>query len=246
LQFTLWPVATSKHSAQSHSIGRVIVLYDNAGENFLPRMLENTSHVVQHLAQSKLIFMLFDPTQDSRFRQYCIADGKPKETVPGNGDFAVRQETLLREMAVRLRRYLQLSESKRITKPLIILVAKCDVWGKALGISLDKEPYTWDSEGKFVFDFGKVETCSNTLRQVFNDVCPELVATAENLTPTVRFLPISSLGTQPDRVEKNGEYFYGIRPCDIHPRWVTVPLIYSLLKWAPSLSGKTAHNHCED
>jgi len=246
LQFLLRPTATSKHSQKAQEIGRVIVMYDNAGEHFLPKILDSTSQVVQHLARSKLIFMLFDPTQDSRFRNHCkINESKTiYNSNTATEPFLIRQETLLREMAVRIRRYMQISEGKRLHKPLIILVAKCDIWGDAVGISIDREPYI-NSDNELVIDMPAVEHKSEQLRTLFNEICPELVATAENLTSTVRFIPVSSLGTQPELLQKQDRQFYGIKPSQIKPKWVTVPLVYSLFKWLSALNGKSEQVHEE-
>lgn len=244
LQFSLWPTATGKHSQKTQQVGRVIVMYDNAGEDFLPKVLDNRSQVVQYLAQSKLLLMLFDPTQDSRFRKHCKIN-ESKTVYKSKEKVQIRQETLLREMSVRIRRYMQISEGKRVQKPLLILVAKCDVWGESVGISIDQEPYV-NSGNELVIDFPSIEHKSNQLRVLFNEICPELVATAENLSSTVRFIPVSSLGTEPEIVQKpDGEWYSAIRPNQIKPKWVTVPLVYSLFKWVSSLNGNSGQEHEE-
>ncbi len=245
LQFTLWPTPKHPKYKKAHEVGRILVLYDNAGEDFLPSLEGSSSAVVQHLAKSKLILMLFDPTQDPRFRSKCQSDDpqlkhgiRPgvKETIG-----LVRQETLLREMAVRMRRYLKLSQSDRIKKPLLIILPKFDVWGNMTDISIDEEPYTLSSEtGNFKMDLRCVERVSRKLKKLMSELCPEFVAIAENLSKTVGYIPVSSLGHSPSLVKKKENEFYGICPKDIKPKWVTVPLLYSLCKWAPVTMGNVS------
>ena len=54
---------------------RMLCLYDNAGEHFQPGQDTTSSPVTRHLAQSRAIIFLFDPTQDPRFRAACRGSG---------------------------------------------------------------------------------------------------------------------------------------------------------------------------
>jgi hypothetical protein len=102
------------------------------------------------------------------------------------------------------------------------------------GISLDTEPYTESKEDRpALMDLGRIERVSDKLRELFRRLCPEYVATAEGLSMAVRYIPVSALGGSPELVHRGGQSFYGIRPADIKPKWVTVPLMYCLCKWAP-------------
>jgi len=241
--FTLWPTAGHTGFARRGEIGRIIVLYDNAGEDFLPGAEEHTSAAVQHLARSQVLFVLFDPTQDDRFSKACRG-GDPQFSHgprPDDGDTvpAMRQETLLKEAAVRIRRHLGASESQRIHRPLIVVVPKFDVCEGLAGVSLLTEPYRQGVNEKLPLAIlpGEVERTSDTLRDLLNRLCPEFVATAEGLSEEVHYVPVSSLGRSPELMTRGGHRFYGIRPKEIHPRWVTVPLVYSLHKWAPGIIG---------
>lgn len=242
LQFRLWPTPEHSKHAQANKIGRVVVLYDNAGEDFLPGAGTDgaNSAVVQHLAQSKIILVLFDPTQDPRFRSQCTSDD-PQLTRglrPGSNKPTVihRQETLLKEATVRVRRYLGMSQDERLRKPLIVVVPKFDIWSKMTDLSLDQEPYIGlDGDGPVRMDIARVEQTSDTIRNLFRRLCPEFIATAESLSEIVRYIPVSSLGTSPELVRRGEHTFYGIRPRDINSKWVSVPLPYCLYKWAPSL-----------
>jgi hypothetical protein len=70
--------------------------------------------------------------------------------------------------------------------------------------------------------------------------CPEFIATAEGISEIVRYIPVSSFGRSPEVIQRGDERFYGIRPNDIRPQWVTVPLFYCLCKWSHLLLCSTA------
>ena len=238
LQFLLWPTPEHSKYAAARQVGRLIVLYDNAGEDFLPGAEDGSSPVVQHLAKSQILFSFFDPTQDPGFRAECgSADPQLSgELRPGQQAPAImhRQETLLRETTVRIRRYLGMAQDERLKKPLIVIVPKFDIIAKMAGISLDTEPYTESKEDRpALMDLGRVERVSDKLRELFRRLCPEYVASAESLSMAVRYIPVSALGGSPELVHRDELSFYGIRPANIKPKWVTVPLMYCLCKWAP-------------
>jgi len=104
---------TKSHHQYNPSItqGRVMVLYDNAGEDYLPQNNDYSSAVIQHIAKSQILFMLFDLTQDPRFQSYCDS-GKMTKT-----KYHVRQESVLRNLGIQIRRYLGLSTSAQIKTP---------------------------------------------------------------------------------------------------------------------------------
>lgn len=237
LQFTVWPTIDHPNANKPYRVGRVIVLYDNAGEDCLPDVDQPDAAAVQHLAKSGIIFVLFDPTQDPHFRKLCAKDDPqlthgPRPDV-GEGATYIRQEMILQEAAVRIRRYLGLSQQDRLDKPLIIIVGKFDMLDQGMGISIDDEPYAGGNEDRpFAFDMERVEQTSKALRKLFRDVCPEFVATADNLSSIVRYIPVSSLGCRPVLAGTEGNHYYGIRPKDLAPKWVTVPMMYCMCKWA--------------
>jgi hypothetical protein len=244
LQFLLWPTPEHAKYATARQIGRLVVLYDNAGEDFLPGAEDVATPVVQHLAKSQILFSFFDPTQDPGFRAEC-GSSDPQlsgELRPGQQTPAImhRQETLLRETTVRIRRYLRMAQDERLKKPLIVIVPKFDIIAKMAGISLDTEPYTESKEDRpALMDTRKVEQVSDKLRELFRRLCPEYVASAESLSMAVRYVPVSALGGSPELVQRGEQSFYGVRPADIKPKWVTVPLMYSLCKWAPGTITRT-------
>ena len=241
LQFLMWPTTNHPRFMRPHTVGRIAVLYDNAGEDYLPGVEDSGSAVVQHLARSEVIMMLFDPTQDPEFRARCHSDdpqlafGARPPGAP-QPQAAVRQETVMRDVSVKVRRYLGLAQDKRVDKPLIIILPKFDVWSSLADISIDDEPYTVEG-GTLRVDLDRIESVHQRIRQLMVQLCPDFVATAEGLSDTVWYIPISSLGGSPELVHREEYTFYGIQPQNIRPHWVAVPLVYSLCLLAPHVLG---------
>jgi hypothetical protein len=237
LQFAVWPTKDHPYRANPYRVGRVVVLYDNAGEDCLPGAETPNSMAVQHLARSGIVFMLFDPAQDGEFRKLCRT-GDPQldhGLRPGGSGprTLMRQEIILNETAVRIRRYLGLGHSERIRQPLVIIVSKFDMLADASGVAFDTEPYLPAEPGHPLrIDMGRIEATSQQLRDLFLRTSPNFVATADALSENVRYIPVSSLGHAPTRVAAGDQEFYGIRPDDVRPRWVTVPMIYCMSRWA--------------
>ena len=63
--------------------------------------------------------------------------------------------------------------------------------------------------------------------------CPETVAAAEAFAKNITYIAVSSLGEQVELDPTSG--LPGIRPKNIHPHWVTVPLLYALSRVQPAL-----------
>jgi hypothetical protein len=244
LQFAVWPMRGHPNVTAPHRVGRVIVCYDNAGEVCLPGMggqEEINTMVVRHLAESGVLMVLFDPAQDPRLRQRCSSDDPQlvHGLRPGGGkqtSHLIRQEMILKEAAVRMRRYLGMSERQRTTKPLIIIVSKFDLLTEAAGISIDDEPYQGlDGHAPFKMDMARVERTSQVIEGLFRELCPEFAATAESISEIVHYVPVSSFGCKSVYVEQGGKSFCGIRPADIRPKWVTVPIMYCMTKYSKVL-----------
>ena len=76
--FTLRLAETHLNHPAAGRLARVMCLYDNAGESFLPGQDTAVSPVTRHLALSRCLMFLFDPTQDPRFRRACQGKSKTR------------------------------------------------------------------------------------------------------------------------------------------------------------------------
>jgi hypothetical protein len=210
---------------------RVMCLYDNAGEHFHPGMDSLSSPGTQHLAKSRVLLFLFDPTQNPRFRDHCRTFSKDPQLYGASR--TERQETILTESAQRVRRYVGLSPHKKHDRPLLVIVSKADIWAPLLDASIETEPLISVGDGSAAVDLPRIEETSRKLRVLLKTWAPEFVAAAEDFCNTVLYVPVSALGRGPELREDTG--LLTIRPKDIHPHWVTVPVLYMLAKWASGM-----------
>src|SRR5207253_5643270 len=166
--------AHPRHAA-GEGLARLLCLYDNAGEHFQAGQDSTSSPVTHHLAQSRLLLFLFDPTQDQRFRKVC----QEREGLPPGilGNRASRQESVLLEASSRVRRYTGLPESAKIKQPLIVIVTKFDVWSKLLKDDSVQEPWVGHDQIRGL-DLERIESRSRAVRTLLSKVCPEIVTAA--------------------------------------------------------------------
>lgn len=225
------PSLFSLHSNGSHQArpslppNRTLVLYDNAGEHFQAGADSAATPGTKHLVHAEGILFLFDPTEDPRFRM-ALAQGCHGVSFTSKTH---RQDVLLVEMIGRIRKYLGMSSSQRIDKTLVVGISKADLLSSLL--PLDMEPWTvLPGTGTAALDMRVISKTSESVRNLMETYAPEIVATVEAFAESVVYLPNSALGHQPTKA--------GIRPCDIKPKWVEVPLLYILsqLGYIPSVN----------
>ena len=236
--FNLRPLSTHPHAAQREACSRVLCMYDNAGEHFQPGMDRTGSPVTQHLARSRALIFLFDPTQDPRFREQCRDLSNDPQL--GQSRTTQRQETLLVEAALRVRRFTNLPPNAKHNRPLIVVVPKSDVWGQLIGEDVTTEPITPDAVagGLSAVDTARIERVSARLRLLLLKCTPEVVAAAEDFCEHVIYIPMSALGKSPEESPiGEGKSGLFVRPADIAPRWAAVPILYMLARWTTGMVG---------
>ena len=237
--FKIDPTAdrVAHHSDFHH---RAVVLYDNAGEHFLPGQDSTSNPVTLHLSKSQAVLLVFDPTQDPRFRTRCNSNDPQvsKGQRPGSEGALIRQEVIVNEAISRIRRYRGLSQTQKINQPLIVVLAKADIWLDLTGESIDEEPYE-KKPGSDLLRLTRVQEVSDACRELMAELCPEIVAAAEGFSSQVTYIPVSALGTSPELVKRGETIFYGIRPKHIQPKWVTVPMAWALAHGVPDMIGTT-------
>lgn len=204
------------------SMSRTLVLYDNAGEHFEPGMDSVDNPTTQHLLHSDTIFFLFDPTKDVRFRKRLHGSSDPQMAARAR---IQRQEIILTEMINRIKKYSGMRSGRKTAKTMIVLVSKFDVWKQLLDFELPAEPWKWEPEyNTNALDVDLIKNVSFAVRHLLDQVCPEVVTTAESFAGEVLYLPNSALGHSPEINDASG--MVGIRPVDVDPFWVSVPMLY--------------------
>jgi len=215
---------------------RLLCLYDNAGESFLAGSEDaNAREVTRHMAMSSALFFIFDPLQDPRFVD-ALRQADPSVPLEAIPSIAHRQETILREASTRIRRFLGLGPDVRHKHPLVVIVGKYDIWWKLLPEPRQTE---WirhslrlgNQDGHDPgISLGAIQKISSQLRDLLARHCPELVGTADFFSETVLYVPVSALGQPPRIREVPGQDrpVAMIRPKDIQPFWVELPLIWYL------------------
>ena len=201
----------------------LVVLYDNAGEHFLPGADESAQPVTRHLSQSRAIVFVFDPTQDPRFR---AAVGMSE-----NGGANIRQDLVLTETFARVRHHRSRHAADDLDVPLILVLSKADAWSKAANIDLSLEPYL-PSGG---LDFAALKKMDRALRPLLEGACPEFMTAVRAASSRVLIVPCSALGPCATG-DVGGDVGAGagvtrgagVRPSQIRPQWASVALLASL------------------
>ncbi|MCC9602657.1 hypothetical protein LOC67_19070 [Stieleria sp. JC731] len=228
--FTLSPGEGHPHEDKKATLSRVLCLYDNAGESFLPGADESTGPVTGHLARSEALLFCFDPTQDPRFRAACSGlSADPQMTGEGrSAGQTIRQDSILLEAINRVRQKAGMREDEKINATLVILVTKWDAWQKLLPDVNANPPFGKVSRDREAIDEDRILETSSKLRDLLRQTCPELTAAAATVSNSVVYMPVSATGRRPEMDPKTGQL--GIRPKDIRPQWAEVSLIYLLAR----------------
>lgn len=196
----------------------VMLLYDNAGEHFMPGSSTALSDsATRHLERSAVIIVVFDPLQDKRFRE---------RFVPHMTGLAIdghqRQELVFSEAIAKVRRLRSLSPSDPIDIPIIVALTKADVWGKnALGDSWANINRSSAKPMNSSEVLAQLKSVSDAARAAISSVAAEFTNTVKSQVSNAWFVPVSSLGTSPEL--RDGRYVIpagSIRPC-----WSEMPFV---------------------
>jgi hypothetical protein len=236
--FNMQPTDGHPNVAKAERLGRTICLYDNAGESFQPGKDTAANPVTRHLARSRALFFVLDPTQDNRFRNACgLARGVGGQIRMG------RQESVLQEAASRVRRHAKLRQSEKHKRPLIVILTKYDAWSALLQDDNPPEPWRLIRSGRVsdaetnssmnALDVPVIERRSQIVRNVLLKLSPEIVAAAEGFAEDVTYVPVSAVGWKTEIDESTQDV--AIRPRDTQPYWAAVPFLYALCRWSPGL-----------
>ena len=230
--FTVLPNQNHPNAAKADRLARQLCLYDNAGEHFQPGQDTVSSPVTRHMAEASALMFVFDPTLDPRFRGLCQARSELHEMTERDS-YSIRQEPILQEVAARVRRHARLRQSQLHKKPLIVILTKYDLWHELLELEDNSEPWKEVPSGcdddlqRYALDVPRIEGKSERTRKFLLKHSPEIVNSAESFSEEVVYVPVSALGWG-TAVNPNGHV--SIRPADVMPFWVTVPILYAFTK----------------
>jgi hypothetical protein len=232
--FSLRPMEAHPSFHRARQISRAICLYDNAGEHFLPGEYYSPNRPgTDHLAVSRALLFLFDPTQHPRFRQACA--GKTKDPQLAKVLWSHRQDQVLLEAVRRIRARTGLGEHDKSNRPLVVVMTKYDAWSALTNntelrtaMAIRKTP-----AGIAGLDQLNIKRVSDQLRAIVVDYAPEIVAAAEAFSSDVTYLPVSALGHRPELDEASGAL--AVRPSQIRPMWAEIPLLYAIQRSVPDL-----------
>lgn len=218
--YELSPVDTPNES-------RAVIFYDNAGEHFKPNVSLDDSPGALHVASSSAILFLIDPTTNPQFRARLRDHADPQLGLNAIDE----QDTIMAEMGVRIRTVKGLPARQRSAIPLAVILGKCDVWEHLLpGPPLERPV----ADG--VLDLRLIDETSKRIRALLLDMDPSLVAVADSVSEHVVFFPVSSFGHTPVPIASGPHAGkYAPDPALLSPRFVEIPFLWGLSRFAPGL-----------
>ena len=190
------------------------VVYDCAGEHFLPEKDIHSSLVTLHTLSADTVLFLFDPTADPRLSRFLDR---------GTGtasNFAQMQDVLLAELAAKAKKYMGVRGGRKLKQPLLFAISKADMLRNEL--PMDCEIYQRNKNGFLALDLAALREVSVQAERFLDRHVPEVLSTARDISDDIWFFPVSSLGHNPMRE--------GVRPCDIKPRWTELPVVFTLAR----------------
>lgn len=191
---------------------KCLLVYDCAGEHFLPGADVHSSLVTLHTLSADSILFLFDPSADPRMRSLLDR---------GTGtasNYAQMQDVLLAELAAKAKKYMGNRGERKLKQPLLFAISKADMLRSEL--PMDMEVYRATNQGHLALDVAALREVSKRTETFLDRYVPEVSATARDISDDIWFLPVSALGHNPMRE--------GVRPCDIRPVWTELPVAFTL------------------
>jgi hypothetical protein len=229
--------------ASRSSVGRVVCLYDNAGEHFLPGSNRTGNFATDHLRRSNALVFLFDPTQHAPLRARLKEVSSDPQLASAGRNYS--QAEVLDEVLERVRRRRGVTGVDRITFPLIITVTKLDVWEKSLeGDPLPDEIEMVTKAGWPAIDMQAINEISARVRGWLRSACPEIVHAAESQAEHVFYVPTSSQGTSPELNQESNMLM--VKPAAIAPRLADAPLLLAMHFAAPRLLPSVSGSNAKD
>ncbi len=233
---------------------RTLCLYDVAGE-FFEAMNQSNEQITEYMAHSAGLFFVFDPIQEPLFLRELYGKSKDPQVANftserfshgENRAMLTPQHTVLAAANASVKKFLRQQVARPLDTPLIIIAAKYDAWDFMLGGKLP--PIAKKGSGNKDDLFGQVGTLRTTMleqkseavKNLFLQYAPQLVATAEQFSKNVLYVPVTSTGTPPIDCREDcatgpapkpgGPPKFCFRSKDIQPSWASVPLLWMMAR----------------
>ena len=233
---------------------RTLCLYDVAGE-FFESQSKNNEQITEYMAHSAGLFFVFDPVQETNFLRELRGKSKDPQIDWFAGEAFSRgenramltpQHTVLAAANASVKKLLRQQVARPLDIPLIIIAAKYDAWDFMLGGKLP--PIAKRASGNKGDRLGQVGTLRTTmleqkseeLRNLFLRFAPQLVATADQFSKNVYYVPVTSTGSPPidcreecasgPAPEPGGKPKFCFRSKDVQPSWAAVPLLWMMAR----------------
>lgn len=199
------------------------VVYDCAGEHFMPSNDSHSSLVTLHTLSADSILFLFDPSADPRLRPF-LSRGSGTAT-----NYAQMQDVLLAELVAKSKKYMGNRGGRKLKQPLLFAISKADMLNRELPMNVSV--YAVRPDGKTALDVMALREVSDKTEAFLDKYVPEVSATARDISNDIWFLPVSALGHNPMNE--------GVRPCDIKPIWAELPVVFTLAQKGliPTING---------
>jgi len=212
---------------------RMLCLYDNAGEHFLPGRESAQHPVTRHLGASRALVFVVDPTQDERVASR-LGGREAVAALGGSGSAEQRQDLILIEAINRVRRLRGLSTRDPLPFRIVLALAKADIWSSAAPKELSEALDSRDMGARMAVPTRETLAAVHAASARFLDEhMPEFLATARALDPAFRVVPFSGLGRSPSRDAAGSGL--SIRPRDVRPTWPAAPLVVALAEAEPAM-----------
>ena len=184
------------------AVSSLLVLYDNAGEHFLPGADDALRPVTRHLGRSEAIVFVLDPTQDQGFR---AAVG----LAPSSGP-PMRQDVVLAEMVARLRHHRGSRSDEAVDVPLVVALSKADLWAAAAGVPMSTDPFVTGADPG-----PSLRQAHHACMAMVRRGSPEFAAALSAAFQRVLMVPCAGIGRDLDASPAG----------PVMPRWAAVPFV---------------------
>ena len=198
--YSVQPDETHPLHSRRREVSRMVCLYDNAGEHFLPGAVTSQTPVIDHMAKSEALLFIYDPTQESAFRRACRAC-RDASLDPQLESAATTypQADVLSEAAARVRQLTSMPVTEKFDRPLIVIVHKFDAWRPLL----KKSPKALDDviraghDGVSCLQLDVLMEVSRDIEELLMEHGPSIVTAARGFASEVVFIPVTATGRSP-------------------------------------------------